>query len=232
MSNIIELQNVSKKYGQSYALNQVSLSLEKGKIIGLCGPNGAGKTTMIKILVGLLKDHQGTVTVGGRTIGVETKAMISYLPDYEVLSKYETGEKIIDAYKDLYADFNEQTCRNLFHRMGLTTEQSFGSMSKGMREKFQLAVCLSRDAEVYIIDEPIAAVDPASRDSILDTILSTYSKDSLLLIATHIIQDIESVLDEVVFLQQGRVVLHRNCDELREERGLSIDEIFREEFKW
>lgn len=229
---IIEVRNLSKKYGRKPVLRNIDLKLEKGKIIGLCGPNGAGKTTLIKILVGLLRDYDGEVQVRGHEIGSLSKASISYLPDIEYIAPSMTGVKISSMYKDMYPDFDVHELEELFHKMRLEGNMPISQMSKGMREKFQLALCLSRKADVYIFDEPIAGVDPASRDLIIETILTTYSKNALLLISTHLIQDIEAVLDEVVFIKDGSVILHENCDDLREARGQSVDEIFREEFKW
>ncbi|CAM3619362.1 ABC transporter ATP-binding protein [Erysipelothrix urinaevulpis] len=232
MNNILEIKNVNMHYGKKRVLTNINLELEPGKIVGLCGPNGAGKTTLIKIIVGLLKDFKGEVKINDKKIGAETKAVVSYLPDVEYLDSNMTAQKISSLYKDMYADFDMALLEDLFIKMKLDGRMPVGQMSKGMREKFQLALCLSRKADVYVLDEPIAGVDPASRDSIIETIIETYTKDALLLISTHLIQDIEPVLEEVIFLKEGSVVLHQNCDDLREERGMSVDGVFREEFKW
>lgn len=232
MSKLLEIKNVSKKYGKKEVLKDVTLSLDSGKIIGLCGPNGSGKTTLIKSIVGLLKDYKGEILIDGKTVGPETKAMVSYLPDIDSLSGNTTGHRISSLYADMYEDFDINLLEDLFLKMKLDGKMMVSQMSKGMREKFQLALCLSRKAHIYILDEPIAGVDPASRDSIIETIIETYIDDALLLISTHLIQDIEPVLEEVIFLNEGVVTLHDNCDVLREKHDKSIDALFREEFKW
>jgi ABC-2 type transport system ATP-binding protein len=232
MINVIETKGLSKNYGKYNVLKDVDLRLEGGKIIGLCGPNGAGKTTLIKIIVGLLKDYNGDVSVGGFDIGYETKSMISYLPDINYFSDSLNGKRASALYKDMYADFDEMRFIELIEKMHLDVNQPLKKMSKGMKEKFQLALCLSRQAAIYILDEPIAGVDPAARDTIIETILANYNEDALLIISTHLIQDIEMLLDEVVFLNNGMVTLHENCDDLREARGKSVNEVFREEFRW
>lgn len=231
-SNFLEIKNLYKNYGSNPILRDVNLSLDKGKIIGLCGENGAGKTTLIKTIVGLLQDYKGDISVGGDLIGPETKARISYQPDRLTLPKTLTGKKAAALYSDFYSDFDSRRLEDLFIKLKLDGDMPISKMSKGMVEKFQLALTLSREAEIYIFDEPIAGVDPASRDSILDTILNSYSQNALLIISTHLIQEIESVLDEVIFIKGGTVYLHRNCDELREEEGKSIDTLFREVYKW
>lgn len=232
MSKLLEIKNVSKKYGKKEVLKDITLSLDSGKIIGLCGPNGSGKTTLIKSIVGLLKDYKGEILIDGKPVGPETKAIVSYLPDIDSLSGNTTGHKISSLYADMYEDFDIHLLEDLFVKMKLDGKMMVSQMSKGMREKFQLALCLSRKAHIYILDEPIAGVDPASRDSIIETIIETYIDDALLLISTHLIQDIEPVLEEVIFLNEGVVTLHDNCDVLREQHDKSIDALFREEFKW
>lgn len=228
----ILLDGVRKNYGMRPALTDVTLDLKGGRIIGLCGPNGAGKTTIIKIIVGLLRDYKGDVRVLGNDIGYKSKASISYLPDTEVLEPSLTGFKALEEYKRMYKDFNPNRLEELFNILRLDMKLRISEMSKGMREKFQLALCLSRDADIYIFDEPIAGVDPASRESIIDTIINYYTQDALLIISTHLISEIENVLDEVVFIKDGRSILHENCDELRERKGMSVDAVFREEFRW
>lgn len=230
--NYLEIQNLTKFYGKFPVIQDINLSLDKGKIIGLCGENGAGKTTIIKMIVGLLKDYKGSIKVNGNPIGLETKAKISYQPDRLTLPKTLTGKKAAMQYSDFYEDFDPRTLEELFVKLKLDADMPISKMSKGMVEKFQLALTLSRKADIYIFDEPIAGVDPASRDSIIETILGHYAQNSLLIISTHLIQDIESVLDEVIFVKAGKVLLHRNCDDLREEKNQSIDEIFREVYKW
>lgn len=228
----LEISNLTKSYGRFPVIRNINLSLDKGKIIGLCGENGAGKTTLIKMIVGLLRDYNGEILLDGKKIGHETKTMISYQPDRLTLPKNLTGIKAAQLYSDFYPDFDPLVLEDLFVKLKLDGSTPISKMSKGMVEKFQLALTLSRKADVYIFDEPIAGVDPASRDSIIETILGNYAQDALLIISTHLIQDIETVLDEVVFIKAGKILLHQNCDELREERNQSIDEIFREVYKW
>lgn len=232
MSNIIEIKHLNKNYGKYDILKDVNLNLDQGKIVGLCGPNGAGKTTLIKILSGLLRAYEGEVLVDGQPIGKNSKSLISYLPDINYFDDSITAKKADSLYKDMYADYDSQIFLELLEKMKLDYDQPLKKMSKGMKEKFQLALCLSRQAEIYLIDEPIAGVDPASRDLIIETILGTYHEDALIIISTHLIQDIEAVLDEVIFLKEGEVMLHENCDELRERTGQSVNEVFREVFRW
>ena len=231
-NTILEIKDLNKHYGKREVIRGVNLSLTSGKIVGLCGPNGAGKTTIIKMIVGLLRDFKGEIRVNGDLVGSTSKAVISYQPDVEALNPSLTGKKAAVTYSEMYEDFDAGLLEDLFTKLKLESDLQIRKMSKGMREKFQLALTLSRKADIYIFDEPIAGVDPASRDSIMDTILSNYTQDALLIISTHLIQDIESVLDEVVFVNDGLITLHENCDDLREARNMSIDEIFREEFKW
>lgn len=231
-NTILEIKDLNKYYGKREVIRGVNLSLTSGKIVGLCGPNGAGKTTIIKMIVGLLRDFKGEIRVNGDLVGSTSKAVISYQPDVEALNPSLTGKKAAVTYSEMYEDFDAGLLEDLFTKLKLESDLPIRKMSKGMREKFQLALTLSRKADIYIFDEPIAGVDPASRDSIMDTILSNYTQDALLIISTHLIQDIESVLDEVVFVNDGLITLHENCDDLREDRNMSIDEIFREEFKW
>lgn len=230
--NLINIENVTMGYGRTEVIKNVDLQLTSNKVVGLCGPNGAGKTTLIKMIVGLLKGYSGNITVDDYEIGQDSKAVVSYQPDIITLDPNLTGNKVTKIYPGLYKDFNNERFIELFSKLQLPLDKPLKKMSKGMKEKFQLALTLSRDAKVYIFDEPIAGVDPASRDSILDTILSNYTNDALLIISTHLIQDIEPILDEVVFINEGCIQLHENCDDLRAERQMSIDEIFREVFKW
>lgn len=227
---LIEITDVTKTYFNRPALNRVNLNLETGRIIGLCGPNGSGKTTLLKIMVRLLRDYQGDIQIDGKSLGPESLAQVSYLPDQTYFEKQLKGKDSIALFKDMYADFDENVMMDLLEQLDVSPNDRFQEMSKGMKEKFQLALVMSRKAKIYLLDEPIGGVDPASRDRILRTILSTYSEDSLLLISTHLIQDIEAILDEVVFLKKGEVLLHENCDELRDRTGKSVDQYFREVF--
>ena len=231
MRHLIEVSHLSKYYGKKAALNNVSLTLEPGKIIGLLGPNGSGKTTLIKVLNGLLKDIKGEVMIHGQKPGKSTKAIISYLPDDDYFSDWMKAEDAVQLFKDFYKDFDADKASSLMERLSIDPKQRIKTMSKGQKEKFQLSLVMSRNALVYIFDEPIGGVDPAAREVILDIILNNYSEDSLVLISTHLITDIEKIFDEVVFLKEGEVVLHRNVEELRGETGKSVDELFREVFK-
>ena len=231
MRHLIEVSHLSKYYGKKAALNNVSLTLEPGKIIGLLGPNGSGKTTLIKVLNGLLKDIKGEVMIHGQKPGKSTKAIISYLPDDDYFSDWMKAEDAVQLFKDFYKDFDADKASSLMERLSIDPKQRIKTMSKGQKEKFQLSLVMSRNALVYIFDEPIGGVDPAAREVILDIILNNYTEDSLVLISTHLITDIEKIFDEVVFLKEGEVVLHRNVEELRSETGKSVDELFREVFK-
>ena len=228
---MIELKNVSKHYKQTEALKNVSLSLKPGQIVGILGPNGSGKTTLIKILNGLLRDYSGEVLIENQGIGVHSKSLISYLPDQTYLANWMTGEKAIDFFKDMYSDFDESRMRDLLSKLKLDSKQSIKTMSKGMKERFQLALVMSRKAKIYILDEPIGGVDPAARELILNTILDNYATDSLVIISTHIISEIEQIFDTVVFLKEGEVVLCDDVDQIRSTHNKSIDELFKEIFK-
>ncbi len=228
---MIELKNVSKRYKQTEALKNVSLSLKPGQIVGILGPNGSGKTTLIKILNGLLRDYSGEVLIDNQSVGVHSKSLISYLPDQTYLADWMNGEKAIDLFKDMYSDFDETRMRDLMAKLKLDSKQSIKTMSKGMKERFQLALVMSRNAKIYILDEPIGGVDPAARELILNTILDNYASDSLVIISTHIISEIEQIFDTVVFLKEGEVVLCDDVDQIRSSHNKSIDELFKEVFK-
>ena len=228
---MIELKNVSKRYKQTEALKNVSLSLKPGQIVGILGPNGSGKTTLIKILNGLLRDYSGEVLIDYQSVGVHSKSLISYLPDQTYLADWMNGEKAIDLFKDMYSDFDETRMRDLMAKLKLDSKQSIKTMSKGMKERFQLALVMSRNAKIYILDEPIGGVDPAARELILNTILDNYASDSLVIISSHIISEIEQIFDTVVFLKEGEVVLCDDVDQIRSSHNKSIDELFKEVFK-
>ncbi|WP_294580544.1 ABC transporter ATP-binding protein [uncultured Thomasclavelia sp.] len=231
MSEILRVNNVTKSYGRFQALDNVSLTLQSGKIIGLLGPNGSGKTTLIKIINGLLKDYQGQILVDGQKIGVHSRQVISYLPDDNYFQDWMYVKDVLNIFNDLYTDFDRENCLTLMKRFDLNPQMKIKAMSKGMKEKFQLCLVMSRKAKLYILDEPIAGVDPASREVILDVILNNYDPDALVLISTHLISDLETIFDEVIFLKDGKIVLHQDSELLRQERKQSIDEIFREEFR-
>ena len=228
---MIELKNVSKRYEQTEALKNVSLCLKPGQIVGILGPNGSGKTTLIKILNGLLRDYSGEVLIDNQSVGVHSKSLISYLPDQTYLADWMNGEKAIDLFKDMYSDFDVTRMRDLMAKLKLDSKQSIKTMSKGMKERFQLALVMSRNAKIYILDEPIGGVDPAARELILNTILDNYASDSLVIISTHIISEIEQIFDTVVFLKEGEVVLCDDVDQIRSSHNKSIDELFKEVFK-
>ncbi len=228
---MIEIKNVSKRYGQKVALSKIDLSLKPGKIIGLLGPNGSGKTTLIKILNGLLRDYEGEVTIEGHPINEITKGLVSYLPDRNYLPNWTNAEGAIKIFRDLYSDFDELKMRSLLDKLNLNPKEPLKTMSKGMKEKFQLALVMSRNAKIYILDEPIGGVDPAARELILKTILENYAQDSMVLISTHLIAYIEQIFDSVIFLKEGEVVLNDDVDTIRQTHGMSIEAYFKEVFR-
>lgn len=231
MSDLIEIKDLYKSYGKKEVLSSIHLTLTSGKIVGLLGPNGSGKTTLIKILNGLLKDYKGTVLIDGKPIGKESKAIISYLPDEPYFESWMTTSDAVNLFKDMYKDFDEEKVLSLMEQFHIEKKVKIKNLSKGMKEKFQLALVMSRKAKIYILDEPIGGVDPAARDLILDTILNNYDNDALILLSTHLISDIENIFDEVIFLKNGEILLHENSEELREKRKASINTIFKEEFR-
>lgn len=233
MSEILKCEALTKKYNkQANALNSINLSLESGKIVGILGPNGSGKTTLIKILNGLLTPTSGTVTINGYAPGVETKKVVSYLPDDSYLNSWMTIRQIVNYFDDFYDDFRPKLAYEMLERLGILPDTRLKTLSKGNKEKVCLILVMSRNAKLYVLDEPIAGVDPAARDYVISTIINNYNPDSTILISTHLISDIEKVLDQVVFLKNGNVVLDKSVEEIREEEGKSVDELFREVFKW
>ena len=232
MSEILRCDHVSKSFGHIKALDDLSLRIESGRIIGLLGPNGAGKTTLIKIINGLLQPNQGAVWVAGYPVGVDTKPLVSYLPDVSYLNNWMTVEQIIGMFTDFYPDFRPELAFEMTSRLGIDRKQRLKSLSKGNKEKVCLILVMSRNALLYVLDEPIAGVDPATRDYIIQTIIGNYNPNASVLISTHLILDIESVLDEVVFIKNGKTVLHDTVDNIRLQNNMSVDELFREVFKW
>lgn len=230
-SELVKITNLTKKYQNKIALSNLNLTLEPGHIVGLLGPNGSGKTTLIKILTGVIKDYSGTVTINGNVIGPSTKALVSYLPDTSYFSPWMCPLDIIALFKDFYSDFDEKKCLEMLRRLGLNEKQKIKTMSKGMIEKFQLCLVMSRNAMLYILDEPIGGVDPAARDFILDTILTNYNEDATIFMSTHLISDVERIFDTVVFLKDGEIVLQGDIDNIRAAEEKSIDQLFREVFK-
>ena len=232
MGEILRCDNLCKDFGATRALDRLCLSVGSGKIIGLLGPNGAGKTTLIKIVNGLLQPTFGEVLIDGKRPGVETKPLVSYLPDVNYLNNWMTVEQIIFMFADFYADFRSDLAFDMVKRLGINRMQRLKSLSKGNKEKVCLILVMSRNAKLYILDEPIAGVDPATRDYIISTIINNYNPEASVLISTHLISDIESILDEVIFIQNGRVVLQDTVDHIREQNHMSVDDLFREVSKW
>ena len=228
---LLEVSHITKSYGNNKVLDDVTFNIPKGKIVGLLGPNGSGKTTLIKLINDLLKEDDGTIKVNGLDLGVETKKIISYLPDKNYLNNNMTVLELLNYFKDFYEDFRIDKAKELISKLGLDLNQKLKTMSKGTKEKVQLILVMSRKAKLYILDEPIGGIDPAARDYIINTILTNFSNDASLLISTHLISDLEKVLDEVIFLKNGKVVRSGSTDEIRKETKLSINDLFREEFK-
>ena len=231
MDYILECKALTKRYGNKTALDAVDLKLEPGHIVGLLGPNGSGKTTLIKLANGLLTPTSGEIRIDGQKPCAQTKAIVSYLPERNALPEWMSVEQAIDFYADFYADFRRDAANEMVMQLGLEPKQRIKAMSKGTKEKLQLILIMSRKAKLYLLDEPIGGVDPAARDYILRTILGNYSEDATVLISTHLIADVEQVLDEVIFLREGRVILHESVDAIRDERGVSVDALFREMFR-
>ncbi|MGF7057554.1 ABC transporter ATP-binding protein [Brassicibacter mesophilus] len=231
MELILEAKGLSKSYFNKKALSNVDLELPKGKILGLLGPNGSGKTSFIKIAAGILTSSSGEILIDGHKPGVYTKSVVSYLPDRNYLYKWMKIKDAIGLFRDFYNDFDEKKAYELLDFMKLDSEAKVTSLSKGMLEKFQLTLVLSRKAKLYILDEPIAGVDPVAREKILDAIINNYAEDSSMIITTHLVKDIERVFDDVAFISNGKIVLSGNAEELRLSKGKSIDELFREVFE-
>jgi len=232
MNELLKCTSLTKKYSSVLALDGIDLDIGPGKIIGLLGPNGSGKTTLIKLINGLLTPTSGTITINGSAPGVNTKNIVSYLPDNTFLPLWMTVEQIIDYFCDFYNDFRPELAYEMLERLGVDKKMRLKNLSKGNKEKVCLILVMSRNALLYVLDEPIAAVDPATRDYVISTIINNYNHDASVIISTHIISDIEPVLDEAIFINKGKVVLHKSVDEIREENGKSVDELFREVFKW
>ncbi len=226
--SILECHDLTKRYGTLTALDHVNLNLEQGRIVGLLGPNGSGKTTMIKIACRLLQPSSGEILIGGEKPGVLTKNIVAYLPDREFLQDWMKVSEALSFYQDFFDDFDRTRAEGLLSDLSIDPKTSLKHLSKGNQEKVRLILTVSRNAKVFFLDEPIAGVDPAARDYILKTILSNYSQDALMVISTHLIADVESILDEAVFLKQGQVFLHKSTEQIREETGKSVDEYFRE----
>ena len=228
---ILECRDLTKRYGKATALEGVNLTVEPGRVVGLLGPNGSGKTTLIKLANGLLTPTGGEILIDGMKPGPESKALVAYLPDRDYLADWMTPGQQMDFFADFYQDFDREKAQTMMDRLGIDQSQKFKQLSKGTREKVQLILVMSRSAKLYLLDEPIGGVDPATRDFILDTIIRNYNPEAAVIISTHLISDVESVLDEVIFLKEGRVLLHEAADSIRETQGTSVDRYFREVFK-
>ena len=232
MSELLRCVELTKRYGQTVALNNVSFTLESGKIVGLLGPNGSGKTTFIKIINGLLTPTTGEVYIDGEKPGPATKAKVAYLPDNIYLNTWMTVEQIVSYFADFYADFSSERAYEMLGRLGISPKQKLKTLSKGNKEKVCLILVMSRQAKLYVLDEPIAGVDPAARDYVISTIINNYNPEATVLISTHLISDIEQILDEVLFLQSGNLLLKKSVEDIRAEEGKSVDALFREVFRW
>jgi len=230
MGNILECHNLTKKYGSKVALDNISLSINSGKITGLLGPNGSGKTTLIKIASGILSASEGEVMAGGNRIGVESKKIVSYLPERPYFSPGMKVSETIKFFKDFYSDFSEDAAAEMLKSLEIKMDARIRTLSKGNREKVQLVLVMSRKAKLYLLDEPIGGVDPAARDFILKTILMNYNEEAGVIISTHLISDVEKVLDDVIFIRNGKMILHESVDQIRSEKGKSVDALFREVF--
>ena len=228
--NMLECTKLTKQYGSLTALDEMDLTLESGKIVGLLGPNGSGKTTLIKIANRLLQPTSGELKIAGEVPNEHTKAIVSYLPDRTYLPEWMKIGELLEFYQDFFEDFDMTRAQELLKDLAIPSDRPMKKMSKGTKDKVQLILTMSRRAKVYLLDEPIAGVDPAARDYILRTIIANYEPDALVLISTHLIADVESVLDEAVFLRQGKVILHESIDSIRERTGESVDAYFREVF--
>ena len=228
---LLEVKKLNKTFDNKETLKNINISISSGKIVGLLGKNGAGKTTLIKLINDLLTPTSGDILIKGKRVGVDTKRVVSYLPERTYLNKQMKVSEVIDYFKDFYEDFDDNKAKKLLSDLDLDINEHLTKMSKGMQEKVQLVLVMSRNADLYILDEPLGGVDPATRDYILDTILSNFSENASVIISTHLISDIERILDEVIFIDKGKVVLQSEADKLRNKEKASIDEIFRRMFK-
>ena len=228
---VLECNHLTKQYGRTTALEDLTFSIEPGRIVGLLGPNGSGKTTLIKLANGLLTPSSGSLTVCGLTPGKESHALVSYLPERMAIPAWMSAGQLLDFYGDFYRDFRRDAAEEMLAHLNIPASQRIKQMSKGTREKVQLILVMSRAAKLYLLDEPIGGVDPATRDYILATIIGNYNPEAAVVLSTHLIADVEKVLDEVLFISQGRLALQSTVDDIREEKGMSVDALFREVFK-
>lgn len=228
---ILECKSLSKSYGRTQALESVNMQIEPGRVVGLLGPNGSGKTTLIKLANGLLTPTAGEILIDGAAPGRDTKRLVSYLPDKQYLPEWMNARQLMGFFGDFYEDFDRAKAEDMLGRLGIDPKQNIKQMSKGTKEKAQLIMVMSRSAKLYLLDEPIGGVDPATRDYILDTIIKNYNPEAAVVISTHLISDVEPVLDEVVFINGGHVMLQSSVDDIREKHGMSVDAYFREVFR-
>lgn len=231
MESILVSKNIKKIYSGKIALNGLDMDIKLGRIVGLLGPNGSGKTTFMKIAAGLLRPQVGELLIDGNKVGLYTKSIVSYLPDKDYLYKWMKIEDAVDFYEDFYGDFDRKKAYELLDFMKLDRESKVSSLSKGMMEKLNLTLTISRKAKLYILDEPLGGVDPTTREKIIDTIIQNFREDSSMIISTHQVSEIERLFDDVYFINEGKIVLEGDAEELRNERNMSIDELFREVFK-
>ena len=231
MENIFECRNLYKSYKGFPALSGVNIQIQKGRIVGLLGPNGSGKTTLIKLANGLLTPTNGELFIGGLPAGVETKKIVSYLPDHNFLTPWMTVKQMVGYFEDFYADFRSDRAAQMLENLGIDSSRKIKTLSKGTQEKVALIFVMSRDAQLYLLDEPIAGVDPATRDYILRTILSNYNSEASIIISTHLISDVEQILSDVIFINYGQIALCDTVDNIRSKEGKSVDQLFREVFK-
>jgi ABC-2 type transport system ATP-binding protein len=231
MGVCVQIENVSKKFGSKQVLQNITLHIETGKIVGLLGNNGSGKTTLCKMLAGLSRPTTGEIMIDGSKIGHETKAIVSFMPDKATFESWMKVQDVLDFFQDFYIDFNVEKARSMIDFMQLDIKEKISDLSKGMIERLQLTLALSRDAILYVLDEPIAGVDPIAREKILDAIIEFYHEDSTLVISTHLIYDIERIFDEVIFVKNGLVALHENVEDIRFKRKLSVSDLFREVYE-
>lgn len=231
MSAVLECRNLSKRYGSVQAVSNVNLSIEPGRIVGLLGPNGSGKTTLIKLANGLLTPSEGSILIDGNAPGRLSHGLVSYLPERTSIPLWMTVTQLLDFYADFYPDFQRDVAVHMLENLDIRNKQKIKEQSKGTREKVQLCMVMSRKARLYLLDEPIGGVDPAARDYILNTIITNYNPEASVIISTHLIADVENILDEVLFIRQGTLLLQSTVDDIREDKGMSVDALFREVFK-